>query len=339
MPPCCPNASNGAVITPARSGGREGAAHRRRRSVRGTRGDTSATRAEVATLFGSSEYRALSDDGLKDEDNASWVLSLDDGVRGEWVRRIRWIRLVDRLAENEWFEPEARRFGAFIESFGALLHGAPIDERSPHADVLAGVRDDWLRVGEVGARAQALTAWVDYLGALSQYHHPAIHIATLDEHDEMLFRLSGRIFQLVPFLDEGAWGPAGEFGRLDQFFNNLRDLEEDGASGVCYFPADVLERFGLSEAAVCEGSCVGRAGYAAMMRFWLDEHLPVLRERAAPFLGARGLHPSVAVMREHTIARHARIERVFREVEFDFHRFRERYWAEVRAGLASAASR
>jgi phytoene synthase len=338
MPPCCSNASNGAVITPARSGSREGAALRRRRSARRS-GGAAATHAEVAALFGSSEYRALSDDALKDHDNASWVLSLEDDVRGEWVRRIRWIRLVDRLAENEWFEPEARRFGAFIESFGALLHGASIDERSPHADVLAGVRDDWLRVGEVGARAQALTAWVDYLGALSQYHHPAICIETLDEHDEMLFRLSGRIFQLVPFLDEGAWGPAGEFGRLDQFFNNLRDLEEDGASGVCYFPADVLARFGLSEAAVCDGTCLDRPGYAALMRFWLDEHLPVLRERAAPFLTTRAVHPSVAVMREHTIRRHARIERAFREVEFDFHRFREHYWAEVRAGLDSAASR
>src|SRR5690349_11677085 len=107
MSPCCSHASNGAASSPARLGGREGAVPRRRR----------ASREGVASLFGSSEYRALSDDALKDEDNASWVLLLEDDVRDEWVRKIRWIRLVDRLAENEWFEPEEQRFGAFLESF------------------------------------------------------------------------------------------------------------------------------------------------------------------------------------------------------------------------------
>ena len=52
----------------------------------------------VASLVGSSHYAAVRDDSLKDEDNAAWVMELPDGERREWVERIRWIRLVDRLA-------------------------------------------------------------------------------------------------------------------------------------------------------------------------------------------------------------------------------------------------
>jgi phytoene synthase len=70
-----------------------------------------------------------------------------------------------------------------------------------------------------------------------------------------------------------------------------------------------------------------------MMRFWIEEHLPTLRARAAPFIEATGLHPSLEIMRAWSLARYARIERVLRAVDFDFRRFPSRYWAEVRRDL------
>jgi phytoene synthase len=302
--------------------------------------------AEVSTLLGSSQYRALSDDALKDEDNAAWVLSLPSEAQQAWLPRIHWIRLVDRLAENERFEPEARRFARFIDAWRLLREKRTLDPAGPFARELSGIRSAWLLHGSAaGSPGEALpeeeamarrsiAAWDAYLEALGDYHGPEVVVRTLHEHDEMLWRLSGRIFQLVPFLTEAVWDAVGEFGRLDQFLNNLRDLQEDADNGICYLPADVLASFGLSRGDVLSGRCTGDPRYRRMMNFWLDKHLPTLRARANGFVEAGDLHPSLEVMKTWSIRRHARIERVMRAVGFDFRRFPGRYWAEVRRELA-----
>ena len=298
-------------------------------------------RTEVSDLLGSSCYRALSDDALKDEDNAAWVLSLPPDAQGAWLPRIHWIRLVDRLAENELFEPGVRRFARFLEAWRRLRDEGVVDPAGPFARELEGIRQTWLP-GAAGAgppEAEAMArrcaaAWDAYLEALHDYHGPAVSLATLREHDEMLWRLSGRIFQLVPFLTASVWDAAGEFGRLDQFLNNLRDLQEDADSGVCYFPDDVLDASGVTRGEVLSGRCHHNPGYRRLMEFWLDERLPALRAQAAGFVEATGLHPSLEIMRAWSIDRHARIERVMRAVDLDFRRFPERYWAEVRRDLA-----
>lgn len=282
----------------------------------------------IGALVGSSAYRAIADDALKDEDNAGWALGLAPAVRDAWVRRIRWIRVVDRLAENERFEPEAGRFAAFRRAFRELRAGAGVAP-GPHADLLSGIREAWLSSPGDASCERALIAWDDYLEALAVWTRPEVVVTTLREHDEMLFRLSGRIFQLVPFLDEARWEAAGELGRLDQLFNNLRDLEEDAANGIVYFPEEILARFGLTRREVLEGRCCETDAWRSMMRFWLDDHLATLRLRAGAFALAEGMHPSLEVMRAFTLLRHARIERVFRACDFDYRRFAERYWAEV----------
>jgi phytoene synthase len=294
----------------------------------------------VSALLGSSRFLALSDDALKDEDNAAWVLSLPPDARRAWLPRIHWIRLVDRLAENERFEPDARRFERFLEAFRRLREEGTVDPADPFARELAGIRTAWiLPSADAAAPAEpmarrSLVAWDAYLLALRDYHAPALSLLTLQDHDEMLWRLSGRIFQLVPFLTEDIWDSVGELGRLDQLLNNLRDLSEDAENGVCYFPADVLGDFGVSRIDILSGCCVGSPAYRRLMRFWLDDHLPALRARAEGFARAEGIHPSLEVMREHTLRRHARIERVLRAVDLDFRRFPRRYWAEVRRDLA-----
>jgi len=299
-----------------------------------------ATTEQVSTLLGSSLYRALADDALKDEDNAAWVLTLPEGVQGAWLARIHWIRLVDRLAENERFEPEQRRFRKFLDGWRLLCAEGRVDPAGPFARELDGIRATWLMPGSEGhdartdAMAQrALTAWDAYLKALAVYHAPDVRVRSMREHDEMLWRLSGRIFQLVPYLTEELWDAAGEFGRLDQFFNNLRDLQEDAENGICYLPADLLERFGVTRAEVISGRCIGSPGYQALMRFWVNEHLPLLRGGAARFIQASGLHPSLEIMRSWSLRRHERIVRVLCAVDFDFRRFPSRYWAEVRRDL------
>ena len=301
---------------------------------------------EVGALLGSSRFRALSDDALKDEDNAAWVLDLREDARGAWLSRIHWIRLVDRLAENERFEPERRRFRRFLEGWRQLRAGGPVDVDGPFARELTSLRAAWLAPDphEPGAPPEGLAprvvaAWDAYLEALEDYHAPEFRVRTLAEHDEMLFRLSGRIFQLVPFLTETHWDAAGEFGRLDQFFNNLRDLMEDAENGICYLPCDVLARFGVTREEMISGRCAASRAYQAMMSYWLDEHLPALRARASSFLTADDLHPSLVVMRDWSVRRHARIERVLRAEQLDFRRFPGHYWAEVRHDLLMARAR
>jgi phytoene synthase len=302
----------------------------------------------VSTFIGSSSYRALSDDALKDEDNAAWVLPLDPDVRRAWLDRIHWIRLVDRLAENERFEPEAARFDAFLEAWQRLVRCGVVDAFGPFADVLTSIRSLWFTRPD-GDRGDApdgaaqprdrlaersVEAWNAYLDALADYHAQDLVVRTLAQHDAMLWRLSGRIFQLVPFLTEECWNAAGEFGRLDQFFNNLRDMQEDADRGICYVPEDVLARFGVTRGQILSGRCVGDPAYQRLMGFWLDEHLPTLFARATPFIEAADLHPSLQVMRAWSLRRYARILRVFRAIGLDHRRFPARYWAEVRRDLA-----
>jgi phytoene synthase len=289
----------------------------------------------VSALLGSSQYRALSDDALKDEDNAAWVLSLPEDARRAWLSRIHWIRLVDRLAENERFEPDERRFTRFLEAWRLLRAQGVVDPAGPFAHVLSGIRTTWLLTDTDAVALRSIAAWDAYLEALADYHGPEVTLRTLREHDEMLWRLSGRIFQLVPYLTLSAWDAAGEFGRLDQFFNNVRDLLEDAEHGVCYLPADILDRFGVSRHEMLSGSCIARPEYKAMMRFWFDEHLPLLRARAFGFVEITDLHPSLAIMKTWSMHRHDRIERVMRALDFDFRRFPGRYWAEVRRDLAA----
>jgi phytoene synthase len=300
---------------------------------------TPAAAASVSALVGSSEYRALGDDALKDEDNAAWVLGLAPAVRREWLHRLHWIRLADRLAENERFEPEARRFQRFRDGWRQLVrdgHAAP----GPYQDVFEEMRAAWLRggrpVGEVGRRV--VEAWEDYLAALAEYHRPDLVVETIAEHDRMMRRLSGRIFQLVPFLDEKDLPAALELGVLDQYFNNLRDLAEDAASGVCYLPTEVLARFGVAREAVLDGTCIGTPAWRALVGYWTGEYLPRLALRAASFGAGGGLHPSLKTMHAWCRRRHERTLRVMQGLDGDYRRFPGVYWPEVRRELAASGA-
>jgi 15-cis-phytoene synthase len=286
------------------------------------------------------------------------VLRLAPPVQRAWLDRIRWIRCVDRLAENERFEPSAHRFATFIDAWKRLLAHGIVDWSGPFARELSDIRRLWFLHEDVEADRESgsatdegdtgaartpteesmallsIGAWDAYLAALADYHAPNLIVHTLKEHDTMLWRLSGRIFQLVPFLTKEMWDAAGEFGRLDQFFNNLRDMQEDSDRGICYLPDEVLARFGVTHGQILSGSSIGTPGYTRLMRFWLDEHLPTLFARATTFIDATALHPSLKLMKEWSLRRYERIARVFRATEFDYRRFPARYWAEVRRDLA-----
>src|SRR2546429_9238181 len=70
----------------------------------------------AASELGSSAHAAVGDDGLKDFDNAAWVVELEPSIQPVWLQRIRAIRLADRLAENQQLDPTSRRFDRFVPS-------------------------------------------------------------------------------------------------------------------------------------------------------------------------------------------------------------------------------
>jgi phytoene synthase len=260
-----------------------------------------------ASKFASSSHAALSDDALKDFDNAGWVRALPASIRPAWVERIRAIRLADRLAEN------------------ATLH-------------VVRTADDSVPETLEGAAPAAQAAWARYLAALRDYHDRNLRLATIADHHRMLDRLSGSLLQLVPFLLPHHFEAIRAFGVLDQFFNNLRDLAEDAAHGICYFPDDVLARFDLRREDVVSGRCRQMSGWRDLMVYWLDEYLPELERAAARLDSCDDLHPSVARLRSEFRARYARILDTFCAVEFDFERFAEDYWGEVRSKAQPAIS-
>ncbi|MFL5417116.1 MAG: squalene/phytoene synthase family protein, partial [Myxococcales bacterium] len=219
--------------------------------------------AYAAAKFASSTHDALSDDALKDFDNAGWVAGLPGQVRKQWIERIRAIRLADRVVESG----------------------------TPGLHVVRNEADAF-----EGAAPEVRAAWDRYLTALDAYHGD-FQVRTLAEHREMMDRLSGSLLQLVPFLQRHHFEPVRAFGVLDQFFNNLRDLAEDTAAGICYFPDDVLARFGLCREDVLSGRWRSMSGWRKLMSFWLDEYLPALEREAARFDECNNLHASVARMR------------------------------------------
>ena len=261
--------------------------------------------AWAASELASSAHAALADDALKDFDNASWVLDLPRSIQPAWLQRIRAIRLADRLAENQQLDPTSRRFDRFVP---------PVFD---------------------GEGPAVPAAWTRYLAALRAYHRPNLRLPTLSDHREMLDRLSGSLFQLVPFLSPHHFEAIRGLGVLDQFFNNLRDFAEDAAHGICYFPDDVLALAGVRREDVLGDGWRSTPGWPRLMRFWLYEYLPELERGADPFVACDDLHPSVARLRSECRARYLRILRRFRRVGFDFRRFAEEYWREVRERAAN----
>ena len=238
--------------------------------------------AWAAAKFASSTHAAPTCDALKDFDNAGWVADLPAPIRSAWIERIRSMRLADRVAES------------------TALH-------------VVGAEEDGLARAFDGASAAVRAAWKRYRAALRAYHRGHLRVWTLAAHRRMLDRLSGSLLQLVPFLEPHHFEAIRAFGVLDQFFNNLRDLAEDAAQGICYFPEDVLARAGLRREDVLgdgwrtldapaparpprlatQAKPAPPSGWRKLMRYWLDEYLPGLERDAARFDACDDLHPSV----------------------------------------------
>ena len=285
----------------------------------------------ISELVGSSQHGAITNDSLKDEDNAAWVLQLESSVRREWIERITWIRVVDRLAEGELIERHSSGFWRFREGWKSLMASGCVNPAKDYQGILAKIHDRWF----TGSSPDwvSIRAWDRYVDAIETYHQPNLTIDTLMDYEDMLGGLAGSFSQVLPFLAQRHQELVFHLGVLDQFYNNLRDLGEDANRGICYFPTQVLGQFGLNRSDILQLRCFDHPGYYQLMQFWMDEYLPTLRAQAGDLTLLEDLHPSWQILRDWSLYRYSRIERILRRVDLNFVRFQNLYWAEVKSDL------
>jgi phytoene synthase len=289
----------------------------------------------ISRLIGSSQYCAVTDDALKDEDNAAWVMQLEPAIRQEWIERSYWIRLVDRLAESDLIHHRRGQFRQFQAGWQWLLQTGEVRTDLPHQQVLGAMRDRWFSQGFQLPQYLSILSWDRYLWAISHYHKPDLKLETLNQYETLLQDLGGNFFQVLPFLFPEHWQSARYLGALDQFYNNLRDLQEDARMGVCYLPNCLLQNFGVGREEILHLSAPKNPGYHRMMAFLLDRYLPQLYQKASRLFSATNLHPSWEILRDWSWHRYRRIDRTFRECNFDYNQFPQAYWSRVQQELAN----
>lgn len=177
-------------------------------------------------------------------------------------------------------------------------------------------------------------AWDEYVEATARYTRSDMVFETLAEYEHMLQSLGGSLFQIFPYLTEPQRQAVRAFGAVDQLFNHLRDLPEDTAQNLCYFPADVLDRFGVERQEILDGSCFQNPGYVKLMNFWISDFVPYLYSKAASFLSDNEMHYSWRLLKHWFLRRHVRLEQAFRRAGMNYKAASMLYFAEVKPGLS-----
>ena len=304
---------------------------------------------QILSDFGSSDGCAISDDRLKDADNAAWLVFLTPKAQKTWRERIHWIRIVDRLAEQDWLRGNLDRFEQFrrhwqhLRKTGEILIDSPCQRElwqmsrawgfytgSGQPD--SGQPDSGQHQNEACDHF-AVFAWQRYLDAIADYHQDDLILPTMADYDQMLDRLGGSLFQVFPDLNTDLAVGARALGSLDQCYNHLRDLYEDTQHGLCYFPQDLLDGFGLSAEDFYTLRVFDRPGYLDLMRFWLREYLPPRVAIAQRFSRRLDLPPAWRLLCDWSLDRYRRIEACLQRCNYDYGEFSERYWTEARQHL------
>src|SRR5262245_41259155 len=118
-------------------------------------------------MAASSHFNAIPDDTRKDNDNLQWLHMLGPDVQWAWLARLKWIRWLDRAAEDEMMFPERKNLSNFISA-----------------------RDEFDRSSMLSGEL-----WERYIYACRYYHLEAPFVRTWAEYEAKAYELSGTIFQ------------------------------------------------------------------------------------------------------------------------------------------------
>lgn len=289
---------------------------------------------KISKQVASSEHKAIANDALKDEDNGAWLAGLPRSIQVVWLERFYWIRWVDRLAEQDQLVQQGGKvFPAFYQAWQRLRHNRTLAATDQDWQVLKQIESRWYQSDNVSHHQIEINAWNCYMEAIFDYHQPHLRVITLDEYELMLSRLAGSCFKLLPFLEDHQRAIAGQFGIVDQFYNNLRDLAEDTHQGVCYFPTTLLASFDVRREEILDCTCLQNPNYARLMEFWVTSYLPQLRQRHLGLVSVADLHPVWKHLTACLLRRYRRIERVMQMCRYNFITFADQYWQIVEQDL------
>jgi phytoene synthase len=289
--------------------------------------------------FGSSKGCAISDDALKDADNAAWLVYLKPKDQEAWRERIHWIRTVDRLAEHDWLNGKRNGFEQFCHHWQHLRTTGEVSIDSSCRRELSQMSRAWQhRLGiahsDRGDRdAFAVSAWQRYLTAVATYHRDDLILQTMADYDRMIDGLGGSLFQVLPDLDADLAAGARAFGALDQCYNHLRDLDEDTQHRLCYFPQTLLDKFGLTAENFYQRTVFDQPGYIDLMHYWLYEYLPPRKAIAQQFARRPDLPPAWRLLCDWSLDRYRRIEVCLQRCDYNYVDFAQHYWSDVRHQL------
>lgn len=283
---------------------------------------------DIPSVIQSARHYEGTDDSLKDKDNLAWLAQFDPDVVSDWLTVLEWVRVPDRLIEHDRFASNgspAHSFTMFRNDWERLRSGS-IPTGSPFRDLFERLRRLW-SAGAIGECE--LRTWDQYLEALDRYDTPHVQFASMDEYSSALYALSGTFFQALPYGPRHLATQVGRLGTLDQFYNNLRDLGEDLRRGIICFPRPLLHRFELSQPALLDAASEPDPRLARLVDYLICEFASPLFAAIAPLVAERELHPSWRACLQHTLARYARIEYVFRSCGYCPDRFSAEYWPLV----------
>lgn len=275
---------------------------------------------------------------LKDSDNCGWLAYLPPKDQQAWVLPLKWMRLADTLAESQLLDNHTNFtnktcFDSFYDEWQYLLENKYPKINGVYKETFQEIYQCWF-FKETNLTSKSIEAWNKYLKANFVYHRPDLIIHSLENYELMLSALSGSILQTFPFLlNETQYKNVRYLGILDQFLNNLRDLAEDTKKGICYFPYQLLQEFGVTQNEILKYTCFTNPGYYKMLDFWLNNYLPKLYRNASIFIEDDRLHPSWKKVLTWTLERYHRIEHTFRSVNYNFQVFPQEYWNLVKIKL------
>jgi phytoene synthase len=295
----------------------------------------------LAAAAGSAEGSALGDDSLKDMHVAGWIMRLESGERAEWLERVRWVRILDRMAE-ESFLHGTTDFAECCEAWEDLLRGGTAERWHRFASMLQPMRACWFGAGDRPRDDDAIRAFDAYVHAIRRYHENGRGLETMAELEPMLQELSGSILLCMPSVPRALCVEVVALGAADQLYNNVRDICEDAARGLCLWPRELLDHFGVRKADLRSGR-IDAPRVGAMSRYVIFEIGHRLRRRYPTLLVSGDMSTAWRMLVRDFERRYDAVERALVDSAFDPVQFTETYWrrasADVRGRTGDAARR
>ncbi|MBI2085210.1 MAG: hypothetical protein HYT71_01720 [Candidatus Aenigmarchaeota archaeon] len=285
----------------------------------------------ISDYLESSKFYTQTDDSLKDEDNAAWIMELPEYEIKKWVSVLHWVRLADRLLEWDRLQMDKSvlKFSKFLMNWKNLRIGENFAD-SEHAKLFEELSFLWK---DQSLNNEDLEVWDLYLESLELYTRPGIVIHDMQEYETALYGLSGTFFLAFPEGPRKYKKEIGVLGTLDQFYNNLRDLYEDSVRGLYYFPETLLEQFGIKRGELSRLVVEPDERFVRMNEFLLESFAGKLKASVAHMVTDENLPASWQIMIKNNFKRYARIENVFRKVGYNSLEFSMVYWDHVRVDI------